>query len=50
MNLEYHDVIKRLRDNKFFRITSDGEDKFTPSSASLDMRQVSAEEWSLPNE
>ena len=47
--LEYHEVIKRLRDGKIFRITSDGDDKYTPRSATLDMRQVTAEEWSLPN-
>ena len=46
--LEYHDVIKRLADGKIFRITSDGEDKFTPVSASLNMRHVTAEEWRLP--
>lgn len=46
---EYHEVIKRLRDGKIFRITSDGDDSYTPKSATLDMRQVTAEEWSLPN-
>ena len=46
--LEYHDVFKRLSDGKIFRVASDGDDKFTPESASLDMRQVTAEEWSLP--
>ena len=48
--LEYHDVIERARDKKVFRVTSDGDDKFTPNSATLDMRQVTAEEWELPNE
>ena len=43
--LEYHDVFKRLSDGKVFRVTSDGDDKYTPESASLDMRQVTAEEW-----
>lgn len=47
--MEYHDVFKRLRDDKIFRVTSDGDDKFTPASATLNMRQVTAEEWSLPN-
>ena len=42
--LTFGDVIKRLSDGKLFRITSDGDDKFTPASASLDMRQVTAEE------
>lgn len=43
--LEYHDVFKRLSDNKIFRVTSDGDDKYTPQSAGLDMRQVTAEEF-----
>ena len=47
LTLEYHDVFKRLRDNKVFRVTSDGDDKFTPASATLDMRQVTAEEFVL---
>ena len=47
LTLEYHDVFKRLRDGKIFRVTSDGDDKFTPASASLDMRQVTAEEFVL---
>ena len=49
VNLQYHDVFRRESDKKIFRVTSDGNDKKTPSSASLDMRQVSAEEWSLPD-
>ena len=43
--LEYHDVIKRLEDGKVFRITSDGDDKMTPESASFQVLQVTAEEW-----
>lgn len=48
ISLEYHDVFKRIRDNKIFRVTSDGDDKYTPKSATLNMRQVTAEEWILP--
>lgn len=48
--LGYHDVFKRQRDSKVFRVTSDGDDKFTPQSATLDMRQVTAEEWSLKDD
>ena len=47
VNLQYHDVFKRSSDDKIFRVTSDGDDKRTPDSANLDMRQVSAEEWTL---
>ena len=42
--LQYHDIFRRVRDNKLFRITSDGDDKYTPASAGLNMRQVTAEE------
>ena len=43
--LEYHEVFRRLRDGKIFRVTSDGDDSSTPQSTSLDMRQVTAEEY-----
>ena len=43
--LEYHDVFRRQSDGKVFRVTSDGDDKYTPASASLNMRQVTAEEF-----
>lgn len=48
LNLQFHDVFRRKSDGKIFRVTSDGDDKKTPASANLNMRQVSAEEWSLP--
>lgn len=48
INLQYHDIFRRNSDNKIFRVTSDGDDKHTPNSSSLDMRQVSAEEYTLP--
>lgn len=50
LTLEYHDIFKRLRDGKIFRVTSDGDDAFTPQSATLDMRQVTAEEFLLSND
>ena len=50
VNLQYHDVFMRGSDQKIFRVTSDGDDKKTPESAGLNMRQVSAEAWKLPSE
>ena len=47
INLQFHEVFKRVRDGKIFRATSDGDDKATPKSAAIDMRQVSAEEYAL---
>jgi len=50
ISLEYRDIIMRDRDGKIFRITSDGDDKYTPKSAHLNMRQVTAEEYTLGGE
>lgn len=49
VTLEYHDVFKRLSDGKIFRVTTNGAENKTPDSATLNMRVVSAEAWSLPN-
>lgn len=46
--LDFHDVVKCLDDGKFFRITTDGDDKKTPPRASFQIRQVKAEEWRDP--
>ena len=51
VTLGYGDVLLRGSDNQLFRVTSNGKDKRTPASASLDMRVVSAEAMeSLPGE
>lgn len=47
LTLEYGEVFRRKRDSKIFKVTSDGDDKYTPASAGLDMRQVTAREWEL---
>lgn len=45
VNLQFHDVLVRASDSKVFRVTTKGDDNKTPESASLNMRQVNAEEW-----
>ena len=47
MQLDYHDVVRREKDSKIFRITQNSDDQQTPKSAGLDMRQYRAEEWEL---
>lgn len=47
VELDYHTVLKRTSDNKVFRLTSNSDDKKTPPSAILNMRQYSAEEFEL---
>lgn len=50
VNLQFRDVFRRESDKKIFRVTSDGDDNRTPASAGLNMRNVTAEEYKLPNE
>ena len=45
--LDFHDVIKRISDQKVFRLVNDSDDLKTPNSATLNMRQYSAEEYSI---
>lgn len=46
--LDYHDVIKRVSDGQVFRLTSDTDDKKTPATATLNMREYTMEEWVIP--
>ena len=47
LTLEYHEVFKRLSDDKIFRVTSDGDDVKSPRTSSINMSVVTAEEWRL---
>lgn len=44
MRLDYHDVFRNDRTGRFYRVASK-DDKTTPESATLNMRQVTAEDW-----
>ena len=47
--LDFRDVIKRVRDGKLFRATSDGDDYKLPSASTIKLNKVTAEELtSLP--
>lgn len=45
--LRFHDVVKRNSDGSVFRVTTNGNDEYTPQTATLDMRQVKMEAWTL---
>jgi hypothetical protein len=47
LKLAFGDVFKRLSDGKYFRVTTNSDDRKTPESATLNMRQVNAEEYTL---
>jgi hypothetical protein len=44
--LDFRDVIKRIRDGKLFRATSDGDDYKLPSMSTIKLNKVTAEELS----
>lgn len=48
VQLEYHDVLKRLVDGAIFRITSQTGEKKTPDSSNLNLGYVTAERWVSP--
>lgn len=45
--LIYHDIFRRESDGAIFRVTSNTIDSESPSVASFDIAQVSAERWDL---
>lgn len=45
IELDFHTVLRRESDGAVFRLVSNSDDKKTPNSAGLNMRQYSAEEW-----
>lgn len=47
IELDFHTVIRRESDGIIFRLVSNSDDKKTPDSAYLNMRQYSVEEWSI---
>ena len=46
-DLDYHTVLRRTSDQAIFRLTSNSDDKKTPVGAGLDMRQYTAEQFTL---
>ena len=47
ITLSFHNVIRRVKDGKIFRITSDSDDRYTPQSATLNLRYQEMDEWTL---
>lgn len=47
IELDFHDVFKRVSDGQIFRVTSNITDAKTPSVASFQFGQVTAERWVL---
>lgn len=45
--LQYHDVFRRISDGAVFRVTSNITDSETPTVATFQIGQVTAERWEL---
>lgn len=43
------DIIKRDKNSDTFKIETNGDDMTPPAISALDMRQVKAKKWKLPN-
>lgn len=50
IQLEFHDVVKKVADGSIYRVTSNGKEKSSPKVTSeiIDIAQVTAEKWVLP--
>lgn len=47
INLKYHTILKRNKNNQILLVTSDGSDVHTPKSASLNIRQVTCTDYKI---
>ena len=47
--LNYHDVIRRVKDGLTYRVTSNIADKEAPERSSIKVGAVTAERWDIPN-
>lgn len=48
VELDYHTVLKRVKNGLYYRLTNDADDNKTPNSATLNMRVYRAELFELP--
>ena len=49
VNLEYHDVFKRISDGQMFRVTSWSKDSEAPARSTVKIAKVTAERWKPEN-
>lgn len=49
VGLEFHEVFRRVKDGKIFRVTTKSTDSMPPDVATFSFEQVKAEEWTLPD-
>ena len=50
LDLDYHEVFRRIKDGQVYRVINPGTDRYTPPSSALNQRLIEVEKWELPHE
>lgn len=50
LDLDCHEVFKRVEDEQVFRVTNPGPERNTPPSSMLNKRLIEIEKWELPHD
>lgn len=50
LDLEEHEVFRRIKDGQVFRVTNPGTDRHTPETSTLGKRLIEVEKYTLPHE
>ena len=50
LDLDYHEVFRRVDNGQTYRVTNPGTDRHTPATSRLNRRLIEVERWDLPTE
>lgn len=50
LDLDFHEVFRRLDNGQTYRVTNPGTDRHTPPTSRLNKRLIEVEMWELPRE
>ena len=50
LQLDYHEVFRRVDNGQTYRVTNPGTDRMTPKTSRIKRRLIEVEKWSLPHE
>lgn len=50
LDLDFHEVFRRLDNRQTYRVTNPGTDRKTPNSSTLNKRLIEVEKWELPHD
>lgn len=50
LEMDYHEVFRRVDNGQTYRVTNPGTDRHTPATSRLNKRLIEVEQWDLPSE